>query len=152
MSYTPKPGSKCARALDVIRSAGPTKPADLAKAINCPAGNLYNAMEPAVRLGLAIRTVDGLYALPDGAPEGASPSPRPKRGAAGRKKANARRAVKVAEVAEEPAQPAPIAALWDSGDIIVEGQSTGPDTICLKEAAARQLHRFLTRIFGPVEA
>ncbi len=142
MSYTPRPDSNSAKAIEAIQRLGPMRPADLARAIDVKGANLFTAVKPAIKHGLLIRR-DNLYALPDGAPVSVAEPARGK---------SRRPSVDIITSPDDVQRPAAVAALWDDGDIIVHGAVVGENSLCLEDGAARQLHRFLTRIYGPVEA
>lgn len=79
--------------------------------------------------------------------------PKPKRGTVGRAAAARKKAMQQ-EAKYAPAQRAPsVAALYSDGDVVLLDVVQGEDgtTAVLSEAQAREVHRFLERVYGPNE-
>lgn len=158
-NYTPKPGSFPDRLLKHLNSLGGTVTCPEAAAMfDIEPKNVNGNMKTALQHGLVVKYgVEGnvRFGLP-GAAKDVFDAPAPKRGSAGRKVANTKRKGKAVRATrpvavEAPPAPAPIAALWSDGDIVVCGAQISADgSVVLSDERSRELHKFLQRVYGPL--
>ncbi len=162
--YTPAPDSLAARVINKLTVTGGTlTPTQIAEQFAVKRDSVSNVLKAAVQAG-ALQHYSGgrgktVYHLVGTVPafDGATttPSPAPKKRKAKKKPASAPRTARKAREAapEAAAVPAPIASLWDDGDLVLQGITVNTDgsSVTLTDLQARQVHRFMERIYGPNE-
>lgn len=172
INYTPKPESLAGKVFAHLQMhGGSLSGPEAGRLTGVPPKNVPPSLKAALQHGVLVKT--GIrYHLP-GADLAAAPVLPSLPAAAGpvssmrgiakkkTKKAPAKRATaaKKKRQARTP-KPAPAperlpacAALYDDGDVAVfDVVHTGDDGCLITEAKARRVHRFLDRIYGPVEA
>lgn len=151
-SYTPRIGSLPQRVIAHLQTGASTiAPKQLTELFGVKQTNAFNLLQPAIKHGLLVRVGRGLgvmYALGEGTAPAAAATPAP------RKKHKSRSAAAATKRHPMPEAGAkPVAALWDDGDIcLYHLQVNDDETVTMAEAQARQLQRFLNRVFGQREA
>lgn len=162
--YTPAPDSLAARVIKHLTNNGGTlTPNEIIATLDARRGSVSNLLKPAVQAG-ALQLYSGgkgktAYHLVGTVPtfDGATttPSPAPTKRKAKKRPASAPRTARKAREAapEAAAVPAPIASLWDDGDLVLQGITVNTDfsSVTLTDLQARQVHRFMERIYGPNE-
>lgn len=163
--YTPRPGSLAEKVITHLNSGGSAQisPADMVKLFNVAANSTSNLMKAPLKFGIVelhkngrktLYTLPGIEPLWDDATGAASAdaAPKTRKVKAPKKKAPphaSRKKVQAEPV--EPEQPAAIASLWDDGDVVLAGITINNDaaSVTLTDLQARQVHRFLERVYGP---
>lgn len=158
--YTPAPSSLAARVIAFLQINGGTlTPVKICELFDVPRGSVSNTLKPAVQAG-ALQHYSGgrgktVYHLAGTVPSfdgaEATPAPAPKKRKAKKATSTTR---KPREAAPEAATvPPPIAALWEDGDLVLQGVNVSEDSssVTLTDLQARQVHRFMERIYGPNE-
>lgn len=160
--YYPAPGSLAEKAIAHLEEhGGQLTPNELANLFGEPPKNVMNMLRLAVKYKLLQHHQGGrgrsAYAMPgwqfsfdDAQPTTPAPAAtkrKDKKAATTRKPREAR-----ASTRPEPSAAAtPIASLWDDGDLVLSGVSVNEDnaSVTLTDDQARQVHRFMERIYGP---
>lgn len=158
--YTPAPDSLAARVINKLTVTGGTlTPSQIAEQFDVKRDSVSNVLKAAVQAG-ALQHYSGgrgktVYHLVGTVPtfDGAEAAPAlaPKKRKA---KKTTSRARKPREVAPEPSTaPPPIASLWDDGDLVLQGVTISEEhgSVTLTDLQARQVHRFMERVYGPNE-
>lgn len=160
--YNPAPDSLAARVIQRLKEQGGTlTPNQIIEQFSAARGSVSNLLKPAVQAG-ALQLHSGgkgktAYHLEGTVPtfDGieAAPTPAPKKRKA--KKTAPTTTRKPREAAPEPtaAVPPPIASLWDDGDLVLQGVtvSEASNSVTLTDLQARQVHRFMERVYGAHE-
>lgn len=165
--YTPRPGSLAEKVLAFLQTgeAPQISTADMVTLFNAAPSSTNNLLKAPRKFGLVVLHKNGkqaLYTLPGVAPvwndatQAAAPSAAPKarKVKAPKKKAapqGTRKKRQAAAAPAEPERPAAIASLWDDGDVVLAGITINNDaaSVTLSDLQARQVHRFLERVYGP---
>lgn len=168
VNYTPAPHSLAARLITHLETYGGTMtPDQIAREFNVQRGSISNTLKAPVQRGFLAHHSGGrgkvVYHLPgstvtlpgateaqaDAAATTATRKKAPRKTKAVRA-ARERAPVPTTPGPAAPMQPPAIAALWDDGDFVLYGLTiNNDDTVTMAEAQARQLHKFLERVFGP---
>lgn len=147
-TYTPRAGSLSEKVIKHL-SDGATQisSAEMETMFGANRSGISNQLNAPRKFGLLVLHRNGrkaLYTLPGVAPHWDGQPTKPKTTTTPR----AQREV----VAPAPANaPVAIASLWDDGDVVLWGITAGEDgnSCTLSDLQARQVHRFLERVYGP---
>lgn len=163
-SYTPRPGSLAEKVITHLNSGGSAQisPADMVKLFNVAANSTSNLMKAPLKFGIVELHKNGrqtLYTLPGIEPMWGLPTlavagkaaAKTRKVKAPKKKAPQDSRKKVQAEPVEPERPAAIASLWDDGEVVLAGITINldQDSVTLTDIQARQVHRFLERVYGP---
>lgn len=167
-AYTPRPGSLAQKVMDYLQTGegAQISPAAMVTSFKVKPSSTSNLLKAPLKFGVLERHKNGkqtLYTLPgvkpvwDDAAEAAAPSTAPKarKVKAPKKKAvppqGTRKKRQAIAAPAEPERPAAIASLWDDGDVVLAGITINNDaaSVTLSDLQARQVHRFLERVYGP---
>jgi len=165
--YTPRPGSLAQKVIDYLQTGegAQISTATMVTSFKVKPSSTSNLLKAPRKFGVLVLHKNGkqaLYTLPGVAPvwdaaEAAAPSTAPKarKVKAPKKKAapphGTRKKRQSVAAPAEPERPAAIASLWDDGDVVLAGITINNDaaSVTLSDLQARQVHRFLERVYGP---
>lgn len=151
LNYHPAEGSLAARLIAALEAGtGSMTNKEAATLLEVPIKNIQPSCKAAIAAGQLHHYSGGrgkvFYYLPGAnVPTGegdASPAPTK------RKKRQA--APDVEQTTDEPEEPTAVAALWEDGDVVLQGIQINSDgcSVTLTDTVARRVHRFLERIYG----
>ncbi len=160
-TYTPRPGSLAERVIAHL-NAGATQiaPAEMATLFGAQRSATNNLLKAPRNFGMLVLHKNGnqaLYTLPGVEPDwgGLPAEPKTRATPVKRKAKKAEASRSKAREAAPPATttPPPIASLWDDGDLVLQGITVNTDgaSVTLTDLQARQVHRFMERVYGPNE-
>lgn len=163
--YTPRPGSLAEKVMDYLQTgeAAQISPAQMVELFQVKQSSTSNLLKAPRKFGVLALHKNGrqaLYTLPGVAPvwgdaddvAATSSAPKARKVKTPKNKARPQGLRKKSEpVAAEPERPTAIAALWDDGDVVLAGITINTDaqSVTLSDLQARQVHRFLERVYGP---
>jgi hypothetical protein len=171
-TYIPRPGSFGARLVEHLTATGGTMTMlEMAQGFGEPRKNIDGLTTSVIKNGLIVDCGERengkrAYGLPGAAPDTVAPAPgaaltlgaslridKPKNTRQVAEKKDSPHALRKKAEAVPPAPVAPtaIASLWDDGEVVLAGITVNfdQDSVTLTDLQARQVHRFLERIYGP---
>jgi hypothetical protein len=176
-TYTPRPGSFGARLLEHLTATGGTMTMlEMSQGFGEPRNNIDGLITGVIKNGLIVDCGERengkrAYGLPGAAPNTVAPAPgaaltlgasssgaslridKPKNTRQVAEKKDSFHALpkKAEAVPAAPDAPTAIASLWDDGEVVLAGITVNldQDSVTLTDLQARQVHRFLERIYGP---
>jgi len=165
--YTPRPGSMAEKVITHLNAGGSAQlsPADMVKLFKIAPSSTFNVLKGPRKFGMLVLHKNGkkaLYTLPGVEPlwrdvakdSAATAVAKARKVKAPKKKAPSHASRKKVQAEPvEPERPAAIASLWDDGDVVLAGITINTDasSVTLTDLQARQVHRFLERVYGPTE-
>lgn len=166
--YTPRPGSLAQKVIDYLQTGegAQISTATMVTSFKVKPSSTSNLLKAPRKFGVLVLHKNGkqaLYTLPgvepvwDDATEADAPTTAPKarKVKAPKKKAappqGTRKKRQAVAAPAELERPAAIASLWDDGDVVLAGITINNDaaSVTLSDLQARQVHRFLERVYGP---
>lgn len=166
-TYTPHAGSLAQRVIAHLQSgaASQLSPGEMVPLFHAVRAGTSNQLKAPRKFNSLVLHKNGkraLYTLPgvapdwgDGDEDDDAPAPAAKKTTRGPAKhkadAGGRKTHVPQEAPAETERPPAIAALWDDGDVVLQNVAVNADVggVILSETQARQVHRFLERIYGP---